>query len=182
MSTDETMQDEGSEGPKAPLAPTQQIGGVTAPNPVLVQQCEKCEKPSVPARPVEFTEEFETTVDETVDGKTTQKKVKGTRPARRPEVYGFCAEHGGAAEAPHKKTAEEWATLRGHLPEFFPGEKPKGPDGKPNKDAIVPPVWNPNYRFYSEPRFLLWGGVIGKELTLVEYDAGTAEALNHVFR
>lgn len=146
----------------------------------LVQQCERCDEAAVPSRAVEYSEDVE--VDEVVDGKPTGAKLKETRAKKRAEAYGFCVKHGGVAEAPFKKTAEEWATLRGHLPEFFPGEKPRGEDGKRIATAIVPPVHNKNVRYYLEPRFLLWGGVIGKELTLVEYDAGTEAAINHVFR
>ncbi len=75
------------------------------------------------------------------------------------------------------KTAEEWARLRGHFPEFTPGVKPKG-----FPKAVVPPVHNPNYRLYTEAKFLLWGGVTGKEMTLSDYDEALKTVATHVFR
>jgi hypothetical protein len=75
------------------------------------------------------------------------------------------------------KTAEEWATLRGHLPRTSPGTPPRE-----FPKAVVPPVVNMKARHYDEARFLLWGGVVGKEMTLAEYDAAVEAATKHVFR
>lgn len=74
------------------------------------------------------------------------------------------------------KTIEEWATLRGYLPEKKPG--PKKP-GKP--DAVVPPVHNPLSRLHFEA-FFLHGWAALKELTLAEYDAAVEAARAHVYR
>lgn len=77
------------------------------------------------------------------------------------------------------KTAEEWAQLRGHFPEFSSAKKPKD---KP--DVILAPVHNPNYRLYRQA-FFVNGWVIGKEMTLAAYDEAVAKAddpKNHVFR
>jgi hypothetical protein len=87
-----------------------------------------------------------------------------------------------AAAAPSEsvaavKTAEEWAAQRGHFPEFSPGKPPKK-----YPKAVVAPVHNPKFRHYQEARFLLWGGVVGKEMTLAEYDAAVESATKHVYR
>jgi hypothetical protein len=77
------------------------------------------------------------------------------------------------------KTAEEWAQLRGHFPEFSAAKKP---DKKP--DVVLPPVHNPKYRLYRQA-FFINGWVLGQEMTLAEYDEAVAQAddpNNHVFR
>jgi hypothetical protein len=76
-----------------------------------------------------------------------------------------------------KRTAEQWAEHRGHFPQIT-REAP--PSDKPHK--VMPAIHNPKFRHYQEARFLNWGGVVGKEMTLEEYDAGVKAALGHVYR
>jgi hypothetical protein len=47
---------------------------------------------------------------------------------------------------------------------------------------VVPHVHNPKYRHYQEARFHNWGGIVGKELTLEEFDAGVRAATDHIYR
>lgn len=131
----------------------------------LVQQCEKCDEASVPSRAVH---------EETVDKKDGEPDVVVV--TDRKTVEGFCAKHGGVADAPYNRTAEEWATLRGYLPVMSPGQKKPG---KP--DAIVPPVHNPKSRLHFEA-FFLHGWAELRELTLVEYDVAVEAARTHVYR
>jgi hypothetical protein len=86
---------------------------------------------------------------------------------------------GAPAQVAAVKTAEEWAELRGHFPEFRAA--PRRPD-KP--EAIQTPIHNPAYRLYRQA-FFVNGWVLGKEMTLAQYDAAVAHAddpNNHVFR
>jgi hypothetical protein len=76
-----------------------------------------------------------------------------------------------------KRTAEQWAEFRGHLPQVT-REAP--PADKPQK--VMPAIHNPEHRHYQGARFLVFGGVIGKEVTLKEYDAAVAAAKAHVYR
>jgi hypothetical protein len=86
------------------------------------------------------------------------------------------AESASDANVAAIKTAEEWAALRGYLPEKSPG--PKKP-GKP--DAIVPPVHNPKSRLHFEA-FFLHGWALNKEMTLADYDKAVEAARAHVYR
>jgi hypothetical protein len=75
-----------------------------------------------------------------------------------------------------KKTAEQWATERGHLPEFAPGVPPVN---KPKK--VMPPVHNPSFAKFRQA-FFHSGWVQGQEMTGAEYDAAVEAAANHVYR
>lgn len=81
-----------------------------------------------------------------------------------------------AAPAGVKKTAEQWAAERGHLPEFKAGVPPAQ---KPKK--VMPPVHNPAFAKYRQA-FFLHGWVQGQEMTGDEYDAAVTAAANHVYR
>jgi hypothetical protein len=81
-----------------------------------------------------------------------------------------------AAPGAAKKTAEQWATERGHLPEFAPGVAPMH---KPKK--VMPPVHNKDFAKYRQA-FFHSGWVQGQEMTLAEYDAAVEAAANHVYR
>jgi hypothetical protein len=106
----------------------------------------------------------------TVDGKTVRFE--------RPERFGACSEHGAGEEKfGFKRTAEHWAAFRGHHPQVT---REEAPAEKPLK--VMPAIHNPKFRHYQEARFLVWGGVVGKEMTLEEYDAGVNAALAHVYR
>lgn len=107
-----------------------------------------------------------------------EKGADKTVPFERPAVYGVCAEHGAGDEASKfKRTAEHWAAIRGHHPQVTREEPPAE---KPQK--VMPAIHNPKFRHYQEARFLVWGGVVGKEMTLEEYDAGVKAATEHVYR
>lgn len=96
----------------------------------------------------------------------------------RASVSGVCAEHGAGEEKfGFKRAIEHWAAIRGHHPQVT-REAP--PAEKPHK--VMPAIHNPKFRHYQEARFLVWGGVIGKEVTLEEYDAGVKAATEHVYR
>jgi hypothetical protein len=76
-----------------------------------------------------------------------------------------------------KKTAEDWALAKGHLPETKPG--------KPRADfpqAEVPPIHNLDAAKYKGALFGTFGGVYGREVTEAEYDAAVKAAADHVYR
>lgn len=80
------------------------------------------------------------------------------------------------------RTAEQWAEFRGHLPETKPGV--------PRQDrpqATVKPIHNLSTALYRGALFTSledggFGGVIGREVTLAQYDAAVKAATDHVFR
>lgn len=109
-----------------------------------------------------------------VDAKGAAVKIE----KMRPEKLGFCAKHGAGVEATgFKRTAEEWAALRGHLPHFHLGVPPAD---KPTK--VMPKIWNPNFRLFQGAKNAhTWP--VGMELTLADYDKAVHTAAHgHVFR
>ena len=160
--------------PTPPSAP-QAAAPVKAPAPSTEKgkfcACERCDKDAdVASIPRLLVKDSRVEKDE----KGADKAV----PFERPAVYGVCADHGaGHEKLGFKRSIEHWAAIRGHHPQVTREAPPKE---KPLK--VMPAIHNPKFRHYQEARFLVWGGVIGKEMTLEEYDAGVKAATEHVYR